>query len=98
MMFMFTNTTAQKAASNVHTAFMGMVEKCCPLKKRMTKKTEIKVESSAALVKIKQLDILATDVSVTEEEGRYHAYKRKEKLLLSEIVGGNTNMEGGKAK
>ncbi|KAL3271757.1 hypothetical protein HHI36_022227 [Cryptolaemus montrouzieri] len=53
------NTAAQQAAYDIHTAFMGMVEKCCPLKKRMAKKTEIKVKSSVALVKIKQqLDIL----------------------------------------
>ncbi|KAL3272832.1 hypothetical protein HHI36_014292 [Cryptolaemus montrouzieri] len=57
------------SSSDVHTTSMGMVEKCCPLKKRMAKKTEIKVKSSAALVKIKQqLDILATPVSVTKEE------------------------------
>ncbi|KAL3276855.1 hypothetical protein HHI36_012218 [Cryptolaemus montrouzieri] len=71
------NTTAQQVASDVHTAFMGMVEKCCPLKKRMAWKTEIEVKNSAALVKIKQqLDILATAVSVTEEERLYDAYKR----------------------
>ncbi|KAL3276837.1 hypothetical protein HHI36_012200 [Cryptolaemus montrouzieri] len=45
------NTTAQQAASGVHTAFLGMVEKCSPLKKRIAKKTEIKVKNSAALVK-----------------------------------------------
>ncbi|KAL3281039.1 hypothetical protein HHI36_004263 [Cryptolaemus montrouzieri] len=71
------NTTAQQEASHLDTAFMAMVDKCCPLKKRMAKKTEIKVKSSAALVKIKQqLDILATAVSVTEEERLYDAYKR----------------------
>ncbi|KAL3279304.1 hypothetical protein HHI36_016812 [Cryptolaemus montrouzieri] len=47
------NTTAQQAASEVHIAFMGMVEKCCPVKKRKDQKTEIKAKCSASLVKIK---------------------------------------------
>ncbi|KAL3270037.1 hypothetical protein HHI36_009093 [Cryptolaemus montrouzieri] len=73
-------TTAQHAASDEHTALMGMDEKCCPLKKRMSKKAEIKVKSSSTLVRIKQqLDILATVVSVIEEERLYDAYKRMKK-------------------
>ncbi|KAL3274447.1 hypothetical protein HHI36_015835 [Cryptolaemus montrouzieri] len=72
---------AQLSASNMHTILLNLVERCCPLRKQMVRKTVKISKRSQELVKLgHELDALAIRVKVIKDDRLYEVYKNMKRL------------------